>query len=152
MRRPASVNPPGCRAWLWGRLGTIMVLAWGSVVQAQTFRLSCELQGTIPALEDRKLKPATVTVEMQSIGKNIFIKLIGPRYYDMKVSSLTTEAFNGSNLTSAGVIGARARENDTGRVTEIRIERDTILLTGHSDIDFRGKVLRMNLEGPCAMR
>ncbi len=129
-----------------------MILAWGSVVQAQTFRLSCELQGTIPALEDRKLKPATVTVEMQSIGKNIFIKLIGPRYYDMKVSSLTTEAFNGSNLTSAGVIGARARENDTGRVTEIRIERDTILLSGHSDIDFRGKVLRMNLEGPCAMR
>jgi hypothetical protein len=91
-------------------------------------------------------------VEMQSIGKNIFLTLIGPRYYDMKVSSLTTEAFTGSNLTSAGAIGARAKENATGRVTEIRIERDTILLSGYSDIDFRGKVLRMNLEGPCAMR
>jgi hypothetical protein len=122
------------------------------VAQAQTFRLSCEVQGTIPVLEDRKLKPATVVVEMQSIGKNIFLKLSGSRYYEMKVSSLTTEAFTGTNLTTAGAIGARARHNDTGRVTEIRIERDTILLSGYNDIDFRGKVVRMNLEGPCAMR
>ena len=130
----------------------MLLLAWAGTAQAQTFKLSCELQGIIPVLEDRKLKPATVVVEMQSIGKNIFLKLIGPRYYEMKVSSLTTEAFTGTNLTTAGAIGARARQNDNGRVTEIRIDRDTILLNGYSDIDFRGKVVRMNLEGPCAMR
>ena len=139
-------------ARLWALASTLMLTAWGATVQAQTFRLSCELQGTIPALEDRKLKPATVMVEMQSIGKNIFLKLIGPRYYEMRVSSLTTEAFTGTNLTTAGAIGARARQIDNGRVTEIRIERDTIQLSGYSDIDFRGKVLRMNVEGPCAMR
>ena len=136
------------------RTGLIALACAGvtGLTSAQTFRLTCELQGIIPALEDRKLRPAQVTVEMQSIGKNIFLKLVGPRYYDMKVSSLTTEAYAGTNLTTAGTIGARARHLDTGRVTEIRIERDTILLTGYSDIDFRGKVLRMNLEGPCAMR
>ena len=136
------------------RTGFIALACAGvtGLTSAQTFRLTCELQGIIPALEDRKLRPAQVTVEMQSIGKNIFLKLVGPRYYDMKVSSLTTEAYAGTNLTTAGAIGARARHLDTGRVTEIRIERDTILLTGYSDIEFRGKVLRMNLEGPCAMR
>jgi hypothetical protein len=25
-------------------------------------------------------------------------------------------------------------------------------LSGYNDIDFRGKVVRMNLEGPCSMR
>jgi hypothetical protein len=119
--------------------------------QAQTFRLYCDLEGTIPVLEDKKLKPARVTVEMQSIGKNIFFKLVGPRYYDMKVSSLTTETFTGKNLTTGAVIGARARHNDNGRETEIRIERESIQLTGYSDIDYRGKVLRMNLDGRCTM-
>jgi hypothetical protein len=152
MCRPDRLTAPDARPGWLAWLVPLMVLASCGAVQAQTFRLSCELQGTIPALEDRKLKPASVMVEMQSIGKNIFLTLIGPRYYDMKVSSLTTEAFTGSNLTSAGAIGARAKENATGRVKEIRIERDTILLSGYSDIDFRGKVLRMNLEGPCAMR
>ena len=152
MRLPARVTAPRLRAWVCA--GLVVLVPWlgGSVALAQTFRLSCEVQGTIPVLEDRKLKPATVVVEMQSIGKNIFLKLSGSRYYEMKVSSLTTEAFTGTNLTTAGAIGARARHNDTGRVTEIRIERDTILLSGYNDIDFRGKVVRMNLEGPCAMR
>ncbi len=130
----------------------LMLGATSGACLAQTFRLSCELQGTIPALEDRKLRPAEVTVEMQSIGKNIFLKLIGPRYYEMRVSSLSTETFTGTNLTTSGSIGARARHNENGRVTEIRIERDTIQLSGYSDIEFRGKVLRMNLDGPCAMR
>jgi hypothetical protein len=132
-----------------------MALAWLGAcapLHAQTFRLTCDLQGTIPVLEDRKLRPAQVTVEMQSIGKNIFIKLVGPRYYEMKVSSLTTETFTGANLTTGAAIGARARHNDNGRVTEIRIERETIQLSGYSDIDFRGKVVRMNLDGPCAMQ
>jgi len=26
-----------------------------------------------------------------------------------------------------------------------------VQLSGYSDIDFRGKVVRMNLDGPCAM-
>ena len=126
-------------------------LVCAGAVQAQTFRLTCELQGSIPVLEDLKLKPANVTVEMQAIGKNVFLKIHGPRYYDMKVSSLTTEAFTGTNLTTGVALGARARHNENGRVTQILIARDTIQLTGYSDIDFRGKVLRMTMEGPCAL-
>jgi hypothetical protein len=81
----------------------------------------------------------------------VFLKIHGPRYYDMKVSSLTTEAFTGTNLTTGVALGARARHNENGRVTQILIARDTIQLTGYSDIDFRGKVLRMTMEGPCAL-
>lgn len=139
----------------WRRFLFALALAGGlvgaGVVRAQTFRLTCELQGSIPALEDLKLKPAIVTVEMQAIGKNVFLKLQGPRYYDMKVSSLITETFTGTNLTTGVALGARARHNENGRVTQILIARDTIQLTGYSDIDFRGKVLRMTLEGPCAL-
>lgn len=132
-------------------LPVLMLGLWAGLAQAQTFRLSCDLEGTIPVLEDKKLKPAKVTVEMQAMGKNIFFKLVGAPYYEMKVSSLTTEAFTGKNLTTNGSIGARARQNDNGRETEIRIERDSLQLQGYSDIDYRGKVLRMNLEGRCAV-
>ena len=141
------------RGWLRSFCALVLAggLACGGTAQAQTFRLTCELQGSIPALDDLKLKPATVTVEMQAIGKNVFLKIHGPRYYDMKVSSLTSEAFTGTNLTTGVALGARARHNENGRVTQILIARETIQLTGYSDIDFRGKVLRMTMEGPCAL-
>ena len=56
-----------------------------------------------------------------------------------------------TNLTTGVALGARARHNENGRVTQILIARETIQLTGYSDIDFRGKVLRMTMEGPCAL-
>jgi hypothetical protein len=64
-------------------------------VLAQTFKMSCELEGVIPALEDRKLKPEKVVVEIQTMGKNLFMKVVGSNLYTVQASSLTTEEFAG---------------------------------------------------------
>jgi hypothetical protein len=36
---------------------------------AQTFKMPCEVEATIPAMEDVKIKPQKVVIEIQSMGK-----------------------------------------------------------------------------------
>ena len=50
------------------------VMAWQSA-NAQTFKMPCQVEGVIPALEDRKIAPEKIEVEIQSMGKNIFLKV-----------------------------------------------------------------------------
>jgi hypothetical protein len=50
---------------------------------AEVFKMSCEVEGTIEQLDDKKFVPAKVVIEIQSIGKNIFINLTGPKLYEI---------------------------------------------------------------------
>ena len=118
-------------------------------VWAQTFKISCELEGVIPALEDRKLKPEKVVVEIQTMGKNIFMKVVGSNLYTVQASSLTTEDFAGSNLTSQKQMGVTRKNKTTGFESEIRIERETVMMTAFNDMEYRGKTVRVLLSGPC---
>jgi hypothetical protein len=118
-------------------------------VWAQTFKMSCELEGIIPALEDRKLKPERVVVEIQTMGKNLFMKVVGSNLYTVQASSLTTEEFAGKNLTSEKQMGVTRKNKTTGWESEIRIERETVMLTAFNDMDYRGKTVRVLLSGPC---
>jgi len=118
-------------------------------VLAQTFKMSCELEGVIPALEDRKLKPEKVVVEIQTMGKNLFMKVVGSNLYTVQASSLTTEEFAGKNLTSEKQMGVTRKNKATGFESEIRIERETVMLTAFNDMDYRGKTVRVLLSGPC---
>ena len=118
-------------------------------VLAQTFKMSCELEGVIPALEDRKLKPEKVVVEIQTMGKNLFMKVVGSNLYTVQASSLTTEEFAGKNLTSEKQMGVTRKNKVTGFESEIRIERETVMLTAFNDMDYRGKTVRVLLSGPC---
>jgi len=118
-------------------------------VWAQTFKISCELEGVIPSLEDRKLKPEKVVVEIQTMGKNLFMKVVGPNLYTVQASSLTTEEFTGKNLTSEKLMGVNRKNKATGHESEIRIERETVMMTAFNDIDYRGKTVRVLLSGPC---
>jgi len=118
-------------------------------VLAQTFKMSCELEGIIPALEDRKLKPERVVVEIQTMGKNLFMKVVGSNLYTVQASSLTTEEFAGKNLTSEKQMGVTRKNKTTGWESEIRIERETVMLTAFNDMDYRGKTVRVLLSGPC---
>ena len=93
-------------------------------VWAQTFKMSCELEGVIPALEDRKLKPEKVVVEIQTMGKNLFMKVVGSNLYTVQASSLTTEEFAGTNLTSQKQMGVTRKNKTTGFESEIRIDRE----------------------------
>ena len=68
--------------------------------QAQTFKMPCEVEGVIPALEDKKIPPERIEIEIQGLGKNIFMKTVGSKHYQAIVNSLTTEEYVGKNLTT----------------------------------------------------
>ena len=118
-------------------------------IWAQTFKIACELEGIIPALEDRKLKPEKVVVEIQTMGKNLFMKVVGTNFYTVQASSLTTEEFVGKNLTSEKLMGVTRKHKATGFESEVRIERETVMMTAFNDVDYRGKTVRVLLSGPC---
>jgi hypothetical protein len=118
-------------------------------VWAQTFKMSCELEGVIPALDDRKIKPEQVVVEIQTMGQNLFMKVVGSKLYTVQASSLTTEEFVGKNLTSQKLMGVTRKNKTTGFESEIRIERETVMMTAFNDVEYRGKSVRVLLSGPC---
>ncbi len=117
---------------------------------AQTFRMPCEVEGVIPALEDRRIKPEKVVIEIQSLQKNIFLKMNGPAPYMVQVNSLATDDFLGRNLTTPKEMGAFRKNKLTGAESEIRIDQATIVVSAYSDIDYLGKKVRIFISGPCA--
>ena len=118
-----------------------------SCALAQTFVMHCEVEGSIPALDDLKLKPAQVTLEIQAMGHNLFLKMKGPKPYELFVNTLTTEQFEGKNLTNAQRMGLQNRNISTGDMREVRISRQGLELSGYSDIEYRRKKVRMTFEG-----
>ncbi len=120
-------------------------------VHAQTFKMPCEVEATIPAMEEVKIKPQKVVIEIQSMGKNIFLKMNGPEPFLIIANSLATEEFTGKNLTTAKEMGAFRKHKVTGAETEIRIEQATVNVTAFSDISYMGKKVRINITGPCSV-
>lgn len=118
---------------------------------ADTFKMSCEVEGTIEQLDDKKFVPAKVVVEIQSIGKNIFINLTGPKLYEMRISSLSTEKFTGKNLTNAQHLGVNSKSIENGQVSEIVISREKVFLKAFKDTVYAGAPVRLNLQGPCLL-
>ena len=118
---------------------------------AQTFKMPCEVEATIPAMEDVKIKPQKVVIEIQSMGKNIFLKMNGPEPYLVIANSLATEEFTGKNLTTPKEMGAFRKHKVTGAESEIRIEQATVIVTAYHDTTYMGKKVRVNITGPCGM-
>ncbi len=118
---------------------------------AQTFKMPCEVEATIPAAEDVKIKPQKVVIEIQSMGKNIFLKMNGPEPYTLIANSLATEEFTGKNLTTAKEMGAFRKHKVTGAESEIRIEQATVIVTAYHDTTYMGKKVRVNITGPCSV-
>jgi hypothetical protein len=46
-------------------------------------------------------------------------------------------------------MGVTRKNKTTGWESEIRIERETVMLTAFNDMDYRGKTVRVLLSGPC---
>lgn len=120
-------------------------------LKAQSFIMPCDIQGVIPALEDKAVAPARVNVEIRTIGNNIFILLKGPAPYEMKLSTLTTNNNIGTNLTNPKFLGVRMKSKDTGREAEIKIDQKSVTLKGYNDIDYMGKFVRLVMSGPCTL-
>lgn len=120
-------------------------------VFAQTFKMPCEVEATIPAMEDVKIKPQKVVIEIQSMGKNIFLKMNGPEPYLLIANSLATEDYMGKNLTTAKEMGAFRKHKVTGAESEIRIEQATVIVSAYNDITYMGKKVRVQITGPCSV-
>jgi hypothetical protein len=118
---------------------------------AQTFKMPCEVEGVIPAMDDLKIKPQKVVIEIQAMGKNIFLKMNGPEPYALVANSLATEEYTGKNLTTPKEMGAFRKHKVTGAESEIRIEQATVIVTAYTDTSYMGKKVRVNITGPCGM-
>ncbi len=131
-----------------------IALAWALMAIpafAQTFKMPCEVEATIPAMDDLKIKPPKVVIEIQSLGKNIFLKMNGPEPYLLVANSLATEEYTGKNLTTAKEMGAFRKHKVTGAESEIRIEQASVIVTAYNDITYMGKKVRINITGPCSV-
>ena len=130
----------------------LVCCVWGmSPAVAQTFKMPCVVEGVIAAVDDLKIPSEKIDVEIQTMGKNIFLKTNGSKLYQVIASSLTTEDFVGKNLNSAKQLGAQRKHQLTGFMSEIRIERETITLYAFNDIVYRGKNVRLQFQGPCTL-
>jgi len=118
---------------------------------ADPFKMSCEVEGVIEQLDGKKIPPAKITVEIGSIGKNVFINLDGPKPYDMRVSSLVTDKFQGKNLTNDVHLGVSAKSVQTGEAYEVTISRDKVFLTAFKDMLQTGQMNRLSFQGPCQL-
>ncbi len=127
------------------------VLMLTAAAQAQTFKMPCEVEGTIPALEDKKIPPERIEVEIQGLGKNIFLKTVGSKYYQVIANSLATDDYMGKNLTTEKGMGATRKHKKTGYESEIFIDRQTVMLSAFQDMDERGKKVRVQFTGPCTL-
>ena len=138
--------------WLCLR-SAVLMLAIGPLallVQAQTFKIECDAEG-ISQPDNRKLAPAKISIEIQSIGWHMYFNVIGPPDYQMRVSSLITEQYQGSNLSSASRLGANKKNKSNGHETQVVIDRATVSYSGYNDVDQRGKLVRILYDGKCKL-
>ena len=132
----------------------LLLLAIGPLAhlaQAQTFKLECEAEGVIAQLDNKKLPPAKVSIEIQNIGWHMYFNVVGPLDYQMRVSSLITEQYQGSNLSNASRLGANKKNKSNGHETQVVIDRATVSYSGYNDVDQRGKLVRILYEGKCKL-
>jgi hypothetical protein len=120
------------------------------LAQAQTFKIDCDAEASIPLLE-KKLTPAKITIELQNIGRNVYFNVVGPADYQMRVSSLVTEQYQGANLTTDARLGAHKKNKTSGRENQITIDRESVTYAGYNDTDYQGKSVRILFEGKCKL-
>lgn len=131
------------------RTGWVLGAMWfASVALAQPIKLQCEVEGGF-ADAQAKAAPARVAIELQVIGRHLYFAVIGPRPYEMRVSTLVTEDYEGTNLTSSSQLGARRRHRASGQETSLLLERGSIELTAYNDVPVQGKLQRFKYTGKC---
>ncbi len=132
-------------------LSFLFLLMGGHSARADDFKMNCDIQGSIPAVPDKAVAPARVSLVIQTLGNNIFIQIVGPSPYDMKVSTLATKIMTGTNLTNPKHLGVRAKNKETGQESELVIDQKTVKLTGYNDIEVQKQIVRLVLTGQCIL-
>jgi len=130
-----------------------MAAAFTALVSASAwgYTVTCEAQGSFPEMEKIIVKPATVEVNIESIGNHLYIKIEGPKLYGMFVNTLITEEFKGQDLTSKTSIWVKRTHIASQNETEIKISRQPVTLYAMKDVHRYGKNLKFLVTGPCQL-
>jgi hypothetical protein len=132
------------------RVGLITVL-WGGSSLAWGYTLTCDVQGSFPELEKISIPPATVTIDISSIGNHLYIKIDGPKLYNMFANTLISPEFEGADLTSDTSIWVKRRNIQTKEETEIKIRRQPVFVQALKDVKRYGKEMKFLVSGPCKL-
>jgi len=125
-------------------LGLSCSSVWG-------YTLTCDAQGSFPEMEKIIVKPATVEVNIESIGNHLYIKIEGPKLYASFVNTLITEEFKGQDLTSKTSIWVKRTHIASQDETEIKITRQPVTLYASKDVQRYGKNLKFLVTGACQL-
>ena len=136
------------KAWL---LYTATMTLWLASISAWGYTVTCEAQGSFPEMEKISIKPATVEVNIKSIGNHLYIKIEGPKLYAMFVNTLVTEEFSGQDLTSKTSIWVKRKHLVSLEESEIKITRQPVTLYAMKDVHRYGKNLKFLVTGPCQL-
>lgn len=132
------------------RAGLLTMLLAGCPL-AWSYTLTCEVQGSFPELEKMIVQPATVTIDISSIGNHLYIKMDGPKLYNMFVNTLISPEFEGTDLTSDTSIWVRRRNLQTKEEAEIKIRRQPVFVQAFKDVKRYGKEMKFLVSGPCKL-
>ena len=134
----------GARAGLLALLISTMVPSWA-------YTLTCDVQGKFPEMDKIVLEPATVTIDITSIGNHLYIKMDGPKLYNMFANTIISPEFEGQDLTSDTSIWVRRKNVQTKEETEIKITRQPVTVKAMKDVKRYGKDMKLLVSGPCQL-
>jgi hypothetical protein len=100
-------------------------------------------------MNNLELKVRPVTMESHVIGNNIFFNINEPKIFAMIVNSIETVDNVGTNLSTMKILGARTKNKESGRESQITLDRKTVEFNGYHDVLFHQKVVRINIHGNC---
>ena len=129
----------------------LLALLWGAMAPAWAYTLTCDVQGKFPEMDKIVLDPATVTIDITSIGNHLYIKMEGPKLYNMFANTIISPEFEGQDLTSDTSIWVRRQNVQTKEETEIKIMRQPVYLKAMKDVKRYGKDLKLLVTGPCQL-
>ncbi len=134
----------GARAGLLALLISTMVPSWA-------YTLTCDVQGKFPEMDKIVLEPAIVTIDITSIGNHLYIKMDGPKLYNMFANTIISPEFEGQDLTSDTSIWVRRKNVQTKEETEIKITRQPVTVKAMKDVKRYGKDMKLLVSGPCQL-
>ena len=129
----------------------LLVILLGLSQTALAYTLTCDVQGSFPELEKISIEPATIKVEITSIGDHLYIKIDGPKLYTFFVNTLKTPEFEGMDLTSKTSLWVKRKNMKTMEESEVKINREPVNIKAIKDVQRYGKKLKFFVTGPCQL-
>ena len=142
----ATPSRPLLRHLFW-----VLALCIGISQPVLAYTLTCDVQGSFPELEKISIEPATVKVEITSIGDHLYIKMDGPKLYTFFVNTLKTPEFEGMDLTSKTSLWVKRKNMQTLEESEVKINREPVNIKAIKDVQRYGKKLKFFVAGPCQL-